>query len=473
MPHTCPDPEFLASARTPDSDVFPLAGFDDWFARAVRRHHFVTEQIPFAKLEKWSFDPATGNLRHDTGRFFTVEGLSVSTSFDGERHWSQPILHQPEVGFLGIIARRIRGVLHFLMQAKMEPGNLNTIQLSPTLQATKSNYTRAHQGRTPRHLEHFYESRDRRVLADSLQSEQGGRFFRKRNRNIVIDVPEDRPLEPSEDHIWLTLGQIHRLLARDNVVNMDARTVLSTLSFHRDAAFRAPAEPAARHSLDHLISWFTEMKCRYRLDAHCIPLSQVTDWRKDEFRIHHPEGGRFEVIAMRIEAGNREVPAWTQPLVKPCAQGLLAFLVREFDGVPHLLVQARVESGNFDVVELAPTVQSLPGDAEGLGPNAIPHFRDVVLSAPPADILHDTLQSEEGGRFYNDQNRNLIVRAPADFPSDLPDHFRWITPWQLKALVRHSNVLNVQCRCLLACYDAGGAACPPPGATLLSPRPHA
>ena len=127
---------------------------------------------------------------------------------------------------------------------------------------------------------------------------------------------------------------------------------------------------------------------------------------------------------------------------------------------PHLLVQARVESGNFDVVELAPTVQILPGDAEGLGPNAIPHFRDVVLSAPPADILHDTLQSEEGGRFYNDQNRNLIVRAPADFPSDLPDHFRWITPWQLKALVRHSNLLNVQCRCLLACY--GGAGLLPP-----------
>ena len=32
------------------------------------------------------------------------------------------------------------------MQAKVEPGNINSIQLSPTLQATRSNYTKAHGG---------------------------------------------------------------------------------------------------------------------------------------------------------------------------------------------------------------------------------------------------------------------------------------------------------------------------------------
>lgn len=69
--------------------------------------------------------------------------------------WDQPIINQPEIGFLGFIVKKIQGVYHFLMQAKIEPGNLNVVQLSPTLQATRSNYTRVHKGAIPKYLEYF------------------------------------------------------------------------------------------------------------------------------------------------------------------------------------------------------------------------------------------------------------------------------------------------------------------------------
>ena len=71
------------------------------------------------------------------------------------------------------------------MQAKIEPGNLNYVQLSPTIQATKSNYTQVHKGKESLYLEYFRD-RTNLVLIDQLQSEQGGRFFKKRNRNILI-----------------------------------------------------------------------------------------------------------------------------------------------------------------------------------------------------------------------------------------------------------------------------------------------
>jgi oxidase EvaA len=47
--------------------------------------------------------------------------------------WSQPIINQPEVGYLGFIVKKINGVMHFLIQAKIEPGNVNCVQLSPTI----------------------------------------------------------------------------------------------------------------------------------------------------------------------------------------------------------------------------------------------------------------------------------------------------------------------------------------------------
>ena len=455
----CPDPDFLASARTLDSKVFPLAGFDDWFNQAIARHRFAIEPIPFARLEKWSFDPTTGNLRHDSGKFFQVEGISVSTNFGGARHWTQPIINQPEIGFLGLIARRMNGVLHFLMQAKMEPGNLNTIQLSPTLQATKSNYTRVHQGRPPRYLEYFRDNPARRVLVDVLQSEQGGRFYRKRNRNIVIEVPEGQRIPESDDFIWLTLGQIQRLLRRSNVINMDARTVLSCMSFHRTAdgasAATEPRTPAV-HSEDGILAWLTEMKCQYELDVQRIPLNQVLEWRRDDHRVYHPSGNFFEVMAVRVEADNREVPAWTQPLVKPCREGLLALLVKEIGGVPHFLIQAKVEPGNFDIAEMAPTVQCLTGDYRRAPPDQRPPFLDYVLAAPVGRILYDAMQSEEGGRFYRDQNRNVLVRAGDDFPEELPPNYLWISHEQMKSLIRFNNIVNVQCRCLLSCFGADG-----------------
>ena len=62
------------------------------------------------------------------------------------------------------------------MQAKIEPGNVNYVQLSPTLQATKSNYTQVHKGRKPLFLDYFQERDNCEVLLDQFQSEQGARY---------------------------------------------------------------------------------------------------------------------------------------------------------------------------------------------------------------------------------------------------------------------------------------------------------
>ena len=89
--------------------------------------------------------PATSCI--ETGKFFSVLGLDVlHRSGLEELAWDQPVIEQPEIGILGILAKRIGGVLHFCLQAKEEPGNIGGIQLSPTVQATFSNYTRAPRG---------------------------------------------------------------------------------------------------------------------------------------------------------------------------------------------------------------------------------------------------------------------------------------------------------------------------------------
>ena len=409
----------------------------------------------------------SGNLGHTSGRFFTMEGLQVSTDLAHYPQWTQPIINQPEVGVLGILVKEFDGVLHCLMQVKMEPGNVNTVQLSPTVQATRSNYTGAHGGRGIVYLEYFTEPGRSRILVDSLQSEQASWFLRKRNRNMVVEITED--VTPHEDFCWLSIGQLHRLLLLDNIVNMDARTVLACIPFdapngrargvsrypYRESLLRSMAddEPSL-HSTGDILSWLTEIRSRHELRQLSIPLREIRGWHRSDTEIAHEKGKYFRIIAADVGASNREVTSWTQPLLEPVERGRVAVLVRRIDGVLHLLVQTKLEAGVRDVAELGPTVQCLPRNTEGMDEQYQPRYLDYVLDAPPEAIVYDTVQSEEGGRFYHAENRYQIIEVGQQFDLDVPSEFAWLTVSQLTRLMDHSNYLNVQMRSLLASLHA-------------------
>lgn len=455
---------FLKSALTLDNPFLSTDDFMQWLEEKKANVNHKITPIKFSEMSNWGFNETTGNLEHDSGKFFSIEGINVKTNWGNVKEWSQPIINQPEIGFLGIITKKIDGTLYFLMQAKIEPGNINAVQLSPTLQATKSNYTQVHKGNAPLYLEYFLNEReDVTILLDQLQSEQGARFLKKRNRNIIIEV--DSEIEVKEDFCWLTLGQIKQLLTHDNVINMDTRTVISGISYGNletlkkleidnktDFLNSELNEDDTLHNVEHVISWITKHKAFAELDVKQIPLNDITDWKKDGEAIYHEAHKYFSVIAVRAEIGNREVHSWTQPLVKSAQEGLIAFIIKKINGVEHFLVQAKLESGNFDIIELAPTVQCLTGNYRKGENEYEVAFIDYVLNpeANNATVLHSSFQSEEGGRFFKEQNKNMIIEVGDDFDINVPDKYIWMTLNQIKTFIKFNNYLNIQSRSLLS-----------------------
>ena len=333
---------------------------------------------------------------------------------------------------------------------------MNNVQLSPTLQATKSNYSQVHKGNKPLYLEYFQNAKPEQILLDQLQSEQGARFLRKRNRNIIIKVEEVIPVY--DNFIWVTLGQIKALASMDNIVNMDTRTVISGIPLHAIADMELPQQKAwgydllqdahPYHTTTEILSWMTSLKCKYELNVTPIPLKDVGHWRTTDMAIEHEAGRFFKVIAAQVEINNREVKTWCQPLVAPAQQGLTAFVIKKINGTYHFLVQGKVESGNFDTLEMAPTVQCITDNYTGK--NNQP-FVEYVLNARKEQIRVDTLQSEEGGRFYQEQNRNLIIEADDSFPVDnLPENYIWGSFQQLMLFLQFNNYLNIQSRSLIS-----------------------
>ncbi|TGN08019.1 NDP-hexose 2,3-dehydratase family protein [Leptospira ilyithenensis] len=438
-----------------------LDDFWSWYNARLAYNRFQITEIPLSNVGNWNYNDT--EISHASGKFFKVCGIEVKTDFYGERNWYQPIISQPEIGILGFIVREIKGVLHFLVQAKMEPGNVNILQISPSVQATKSNYTRVHGGNSTPFVEYFLFKNDHSVIYDQLQSEQGSRFLKKRNRNMILDLTDaDFPNSIPDDFFWLTLGQLKNLLSVDNIINMDSRTVLSglpnytigNLSYSKTVyseSLAAEDENSFR-TLPYLFSWIANLKATYGIETNFTPLIAMKGWVKSEERIYNENNSSFDVIGVRIEASNREVKTWSQPILRSNHTLLNGIVIQEIGGIPHLLFQAVFEPGNFDGVEFAPTVQGsiLEFCTDSNNPNLkySAYFKESFLEK---EVLYDSIQSEEGGRFYHDQNRYSIVHLAENTISEIPNNYIWLTLNQVKRLILINNIFNVESRSLLSC----------------------
>ena len=113
-------------------------------------------------------------------------------------------------------------------------------------------------------------------------------------------------------------------------------------------------------------------------------------------------------------------------------------------------MQAKLESGNFDVVEMAPTVQCLTGNyRKGENEYTIPYL-ETILDAPKDKVWYSSYQSEEGGRFFQEQNLNIIVEVGDEFPVEVDENYCWMTLNQMLSFVTYNNYLNIAARSLLS-----------------------
>lgn len=460
---------FLKSALTEESEFHAIHDVLSWLRSMPEERPQAVKRIPLSDLREWTFEHTSGDLVHASGKFFRVTGVGVTTDLGLRSHWQQPIIDQPEIGILGILAREVDGVLHLLMQAKMEPGNPLGVQLTPTVQATRSNYTQVHMGSRPLYLDHFLDRKHGRVLVDQLQWEQGSAFLRKRNRNMVIQIDEEIPVEPGFH--WLTLGQIKRLLAHPNLVSMDTRTVVACMPLvgsrkegPLDGVDRNQATDFALAILDsfgstrsastdeEVMSWLTDLKCRHHLSIEHIGLSGLSTWKRTETQIASVEPGSFKVVAVDVESVSREVVRWTQPMIGAEEHGLIGLLTAEIGGVLHAMVRARVEPGSHDIVTLGPTVQSALGFESGGGDEGHATVFDLVKKASGKSLRYACLQSEEGGRFYQVVSDYRIVQAEDGQGISLPPDCMWLTFRQMQEMVRF-GLLGVEARSLLSCIS--------------------
>lgn len=433
-----------------------MAEIFTWIKQVEKSAGVHLNRVTLKECTPWAYDPDRGEIRNRDGSFFQITGIR---QFGGGIRLEQPIIIQDEIGFLGILCCKIQGVWHYLMQAKIEPGNVNVVQISPTIQATQSNFNQKHGGSAPKYLEYFLNMKNEDILVDQLQSEQSSRFLKKRNRNVILKLQQELPEQ--ESHFWLTLRQIKELMHHENLINMDTRTVLACIPyvflrhegdvpFKNKLYFYKTAWSLDRKTIVDIYKGMNDAKMFRRYTTERVPLHRLESWEMREDEIVCRKEYAFKVIYCDVSINGREVRNWRQPLL--CANGHAVFglLCRDDDGILKFLVRIRSEVGCMDVVELGPTVQQEPfsvaeeDEVEALFWKLLKERQGVIA---------DVMLSEEGGRFYQEQNRNVIIRVESNLIDSLPEGYIWSDYGTLNLLTQINNCLNIQLRNLLSLLE--------------------
>lgn len=445
---------------TVESSVNTTADLLAWTAQRNAETEVKIHKIDISACMPWFYDDSEGIIRNQNRSFFTIAGCKGPGV-------SQPVIIQGEIGYLGIICREFNGVMHFLMQAKIEPGNVNCVQISPTIQATRSNFTQKHGGGKPPYLEYFLGAGKYEIVVDQIQSEQSSRFYKKRNRNIIIRVEEDIPVLPS--HRWMTLGQLKRLMREDNLVNMDTRTVLSCIPFSKlrlsaeelleladgftdKALFRSLFVGERQNRLPKIYQYINNQKMFAGEQPVLVPLDQLENWEMQDEEYVCKQPCPFKVVFCDITIEGREVRHWTQPLFEAAGIATFGLICCEDRNLLKFLVRAAPEVGCFDGLELGPTIQQESVESIQKEDSITRFFREKLMSK--RSVRFDHLLSEEGGRFYHEQNRNVLLRVDKSELPPMPEEYFLSDYRTLNELVQVNNTMNIQLRNLLSLLEA-------------------
>lgn len=418
-----------------------LSAVTRWLADRRDAARLTVTALPWSEVSDWQID-ADGILGHRTGRFFRVARVARAGR-------EQTLILQPEVGILGFALRQGEGAVELLVQAKTEPGNIEGTQLAPTVQATVSNYERAHGGDETPLLEAFIAPRGGHVLADRRQSEQGTRFLGKYNRNIALDIPDAAIDHPNWR--WLPAETVCALIDRDYTINTDARSVLVTMSwralaggvpFRRCGEFAGLLAASFEEPDDAALVAATALLSRLRRDhgwgsARVGALDGIGNDARSACSRPVTPAAPFDVRCFAIDVRDREVARWQQPLLVANVGNRIELYLRTRNRRIEVLLRARAEIGYDETWQY--------------GPSWVEELDDARRRAS-GRVIAAVRQSDEGGRFgWADCEYALkMLDAPEQLDS-LPESV-WVGLAECRALLKAPGALDNEVRSALSLF---------------------
>jgi oxidase EvaA len=411
----------------------------NWLKKQKKNHKLKIKVIKLKDIDKWKID--NSKIYHKTKNFFKIVGIKVLTNFN-KKNWDQPMIVQNEVGILGIIKNTKTN--KYLLQSKVEPGNINKLQLAPTVQATKSNYSRVHGGKKVPYINYFLKSKK---TIPSLQSEQGFRYLNKFNSNILLKTSKFIEIKP--EFYWFNKNEIKELIKIRNIINMDTLSVFS--SFMTKVKKDYPI-----NSIRKIYDWVKINNKKYFMKTKIVDLIKLKDWTYNSTKVEHKKKKHFSIIGINASTNKREIKNWSQPIIKGKEMAFAGFIKTKFNNIEHYLcrytLKPGLKSGGISCTVNTSDINNYSKN-HTLNSNEKYFIKKYFFSQySKKNIIYDNILSDEGGRFYQCQIRYMISKLLYPDSIKIPNNYIWISHNQIVDMIRDQK-LDIEARLLFACAN--------------------
>lgn len=228
-------------------------------------------------------------------------------------------------------------------------------------------------------------------------------------------------------------------------------------SLRLETQFESLRDWSCFSSLEDIEEWFLQQRKQCTMMVNEIPLTSMQGWTTNPKTgdIEHNSGEFYSVRGLRIsDSRTREVRGWDQPILIQVGLdgGILGILRKRFHGIPHYLIEAKAEPGNYEKIQMSPTLQATLSNLKQAHGGRRPHFADMfqVPEQHGAQILYKEWLSEDGGRLHLKRNLGMLIEVPDAVPIDVPAGFQWLSLYQIKACLKHNAWVNPHIRGIIA-----------------------
>ena len=412
--------------------------FQNWFNSQKKYNKINVKIKKLDSLKNWYFNK--DSIFHKSKKFFKIIGIHVTSNFVG-KNWDQPIIVQKELGILGIIKDKKRE--RFLLQAKVEPGNKNKLQLSPTVQATKSNYTRIHGGKKIPFLSFFINKKKYFIS----QSEQGYRYLFKFNYNSLVETKKN--IKIFDNFYWFNKKDLIKLVKIKNILNMDTISVFSCFISKNKIDF-----PLV--SMQKINKWIKIRDKIFNLKIKIKPLVDLKNWIVKNDSINHKKNKHFSIIGLNINANKREVKEWDQPIIKGKKTAFVGYLVKEFNKTNHYLCRYNKKPG-LKKSTLSCSVNTSDLKNYNSNNNLIKFEKKILKNfflnkKKKFKSIYDNILSDEGGRFLNCEIRYKALKLNNNTKIKIPHNYIWVSQNQMIEMISKKKI-DIEARILFGCIN--------------------
>ena len=219
--------------------------------------------------------------------------------------------------------------------------------------------------------------------------------------------------------------------------------------FKREALFNSMFFGEAGTRINKIYQYINEIKMLDKTTTELVNLYDLRNWKYNNAGEFVADDAEFKIVYCNIEIEGREVRKWQQPLLEAIGESTFGLMYCVENNTMKFLIKAKSEVGCFDKIEVGPSVQ--------LGPNEYSTNKVDRLFLEKLNkndgVEFQGLFSEEGGRFYHEQNRNVILRIEKDELEELPEGYFWADFQTVNILIQFNNCLNIQLRNLFSILD--------------------